>query len=130
MVKKATTILFLSLYLTYTTGCPELFKINALVAHFYETQKSESAISFSKFLVMHYITDDLNNKDNDGDSQLPFKSAQTGISNSVVLYISNANQPQLATQSVYIRKSGKLIAKYPFSDSDFICMIWHPPKYG
>ena len=50
-----------------------------LIQHFYETQKNDNNITFFHFLVMHYITDDLNDKDNNRDQQLPFKSNETCI---------------------------------------------------
>jgi exosortase/archaeosortase len=125
-----TAILLLFIYLFYTTGFNELLKINTLLQHYYETQKNDKALTFYHFLVMHYITDDLNDKDNDRDKQLPFKSLETVISNSTVLYIPYLNIQPLSAQSFTVSKSIKLITKDLFIDTDFKSIVWHPPKYS
>lgn len=125
-----TAILFLFIYLFYTTGFSELLKLNALVQHFYETQKNDKAVTFYHFLVMHYITDDLNDKDNDKDKQLPFKATETVIANSTVLYTQYLNMQPLAAQSFTVNKHVKLIVKDLFIDTDFNSIVWHPPKYS
>ena len=128
IVKKMTAILFLSLYLFYTTGFHELLKINTLVEHFHETQKNDSALTFYHFLVMHYITDDLNDKDNDRDRQLPFKSSETFISNSTVLYIPDLCIQPVTAQYSTINKTVKLIVRDMVVFTDFNSPVWHPPK--
>jgi hypothetical protein len=125
-----TAILFLFIYLVYTTGFNELLKLNALVQHFNETQKNDKAVTFYHFLVMHYITDDLNDKDNDQDKQLPFKSTETVITNSTVLYTPYLNMIPLTAQSFTVSKPVKLIVKDLFIDTDFNSTVWHPPKYS
>jgi hypothetical protein len=128
-VKKITAILFLSIYLFYTTGLHELLKINVLIEHFHETQKNDRALTFYHFLVMHYITDDLNDKDNDRDKQLPFKSTETFISNSTVLYTPDLSIQPLTAQYFTINKTVKLIVRDLFIVTDFNSPVWHPPKY-
>ncbi|MBK8787872.1 MAG: hypothetical protein IPN43_15590 [Chitinophagaceae bacterium] len=127
-MKKITAILFLSVYLLYTTGFHELLKINALVRHFHETQKNDSTVTFYHFLVMHYVTDDLNDTDNDRDKQLPFKSVNSFISNTSVFYIPDFNiQPQVV-KSASSGTPVKFIVKDLFIDTDFYSIVWHPPK--
>jgi hypothetical protein len=128
-VKKITAILFLSVYLFSATGFGELFKINILVKHFYETNNTGKRVDFFQFLIMHYVTDDLNNKDNDRDKQLPFKSPETYISNSSSLYTPlQFIQSSLTSQSFTINKADLFVAKDRFVIKDFKTLVWHPPK--
>jgi len=75
-VKKVAALFLLSIYLFSAIQLSELLKINVLLAHYHETEQHEPKISFFDFLVMHYVTDDGNSKDNDRDSQLPYKSGE------------------------------------------------------
>lgn len=128
-MKKITAILFLSVYLLSATELGELFKINTLVTHFYETNKTGKHVDFLSFLVMHYVTDDLNDKDNDSDKQLPFKSPETYFSNSSFLYTPlQFIQSSLTSQSVTVNKADLFVAKDCFVTKDFKTLVWHPPK--
>ena len=122
--------MFLSLYLFSATGFNELFKINALVQHFYETQKNDNTVTFLHFLTMHYITDDLNDKDNDRDNQLPFKSTETVLSNISLTYIPGQYISSLASQSFIINKKDFLTIKDLFIFTNYHTLIWHPPEYS
>jgi hypothetical protein len=112
----------------YTTAFNEILKINTLIEHFYETQKNDSTLTFYHFLVMHYVTDDLNDKDNDRDQQLPFKSADTHTSGNSIFYISNQNIQPMAARLFRVCEPVKIIAKDLFIDTDFDSIVWHPPK--
>jgi hypothetical protein len=130
-VKKVTAILFISVYLLSATEISELFKINTLVQHFYETNNTGKPVDFLHFLVMHYVTDDLNDKDNDRDRQLPFKSPETCFSNSTSLYIPfQFIQSSLAAQSFTVTKANLFGTKNDLVIIDFKNLIWHPPKYS
>jgi hypothetical protein len=128
-VKKITTIFFLFVYLLNAIELGELFKINTLVQHFYETNNTGKHVDFMSFLVMHYVTDDLNDKDNDRDKQLPFKSPETFFSNSTSLYTPlQFFQSSLVNQSITINKSDLFVAKDCYVIKDFKMVVWHPPK--
>lgn len=127
-MKKITAILFLSIYLLQTTGLHELLKINTLVQHFHETQKNDSAVTFYHFLVMHYVTDDLNDMDNERDKQLPFKSADTFISNAPGFYIPDFSEQPFIDKPAITDEPLNFIAKDLLIDTDFNCIVWHPPK--
>jgi hypothetical protein len=128
-VKKVTAILFLSVYLFSATGFGELFKINALIQHFYETNNIGKHVGFLHFLVMHYVTDDLNDTDNDRDRQLPFKSPETYFSNTTSLYTPfQFVQTSLTAQSFTINKADLLVAKDCIVIADFKMPVWHPPQ--
>jgi hypothetical protein len=117
-VKKVTAILFLSVYLFSTTGFGELFKINTLIQHFYETNNTGKHVGFLHFLVMHYVTDDLNDKDNDRDRQLPFKSPESYFSSTTSLYVPfQFVQTSLTAHSFTIPESDMFGVKYRLASS-------------
>ena len=127
-MKKPTAILFLSIYLFYATGFSELLKLNTLIDHFYETQQNDGTITFSQFLLMHYITDDHNDGDDERDRQLPFSSDDTHTSASTTFYFSNQNTQTLIARSFTMRKPAKMIVKDLFIETGFNAIVWHPPK--
>jgi hypothetical protein len=129
-VKKITAIFFLSLYLFSATGVRELLKINVLVQHFYETKKKDNTITFFNFLVMHYITGDLNDKDNSRDNQLPFKSTETCLLNASLTYIPGQYISPLALPSFAINKRDFSRVKELFIFTKCPILVWHPPKYS
>ena len=79
---------------------------------------------------MHYITDDLNSSDNERDSQMPFKSIETYISNSTFVCIPNLSLQQPAPRAFIISKTDRIITKDLVFDTDFNFIVWHPPKYS
>lgn len=127
-MKKAATIFLLSVYLLSATQLYELLKVNVLIEHFYETRQAEHrGVSFLEFLVMHYITDDGNNKDNDRDSQLPFKSHGSLVANSISTFILNKAE---AIVPVHVMAGKADFRNYcdPFVTSNFCSQVWNPPR--
>lgn len=119
----------LSIYLLAATKLNELFKLHVLIEHFQETKKEGNTITFLNFLVMHYLTDDLNDKDNDRDMQLPFKSNEIYISgsdtNGIPVYLAAA----LVTHTFTSNENYFIInlaGAFPLTDYHFT--VWHPPK--
>jgi len=110
------------------TGSYELFKINVLIEHFRETRLADKSVSFTQFLIMHYITDDGNDKDNDRDSQLPFKS------HSIITSSSSAFVLPVARGIIQIPSSSfrKDFSQYrdPILNSNFCDMVWNPPQFS
>jgi len=105
----------------------ELLKINVLLEHYEETKKHDGPVSFVHFLVMHYITDDGNNKDDDRDSQLPFKSHAGFIANNSSIVILNKSGEVSLTP---IGADKRVFGNYndPFIISNFCDRVWNPPK--
>jgi hypothetical protein len=126
-VKKFAAILFFSIYTISITGLYELLKINVLVEHYSETTKHDGPVSFTDFLIMHYLTDDGNNKDNDRDHQLPFKSTANCLANTISIVV-------LQKQEEGILKPASIENKKfynhpdPFIPSNFYNSVWNPPK--
>ncbi|HLO79615.1 MAG TPA: hypothetical protein VK166_01580 [Chitinophagaceae bacterium] len=65
----------LIIVLMNTASAGQLSKIPVLFSHFLEHHKLNNHIGFLDFLSMHYWGEDLNDKDQDRDMQLPFKSS-------------------------------------------------------
>lgn len=79
---------------------------------------------------MHYLTDDLNDEDNDRDMQLPFKSLTTNIFSTSIFCIPNLGSALFVTRVFTDREMYKKIAKNLLVIADFNYTIWHPPKYA
>jgi hypothetical protein len=129
-MKNITAILFLFIYLLPTNGIIELLKVNMLVKHFYETKREDNSVTFFHFLVMHYVTDDLNDKDNNRDRQLPFKSTETCSSPSTALYIPCKNAQLMTSCTFNPNKKIFFTKKGSFTLPSFHTPVWHPPKYA
>jgi len=127
-VKKITAILFLTMYLFYATGFSELLKLNTLIDHFHETKQNDSAITFSQFLLMHYITDDHNDRDDERDRQLPFRSTDTHTSGNSTFYFSSHNIQISSVRTFTVRKPAKMMVKDLLIETGFNAIVWHPPK--
>lgn len=80
---------------------------------------------------MHYLTDDLNDKDNDRDMQLPFKSAGTArVLNNVPAYLSGQYSPSVLQLFVIDERDPYLSLKDIFIITDFQSLVWHPPNFS
>ncbi len=123
-------ILFLSIYLCSGTGVNDLLKISTLISHYYETMQQDKTVSFSRFLVMHYITDDLNDKDNDQDKQMPFKSHELCLSNMALSYMPNYDIAAIIHPPFVTNKIDFSIANDPFALPKQHDLVWHPPNYS
>jgi hypothetical protein len=128
-VKKITAILLLSVYLFSATDAKELLKMNVVFDHFTETRATDKAVSFLHFLVMHYVTDDHNDKDNNRDMQLPFKSPDTCIANNSL--VSLHNQFASFTFNFFpVNERDFIIAEKTFVISNYQALVWHPPQFS
>jgi len=126
-VKKFAAILLFSIYSTSVTELYELLKINVLVEHYSETTKHDGPVSFIDFLSMHYLTDDGNNKDNDRDHQLPFKSAASYLANNISVGVLQKQEefvlkPVSSENKIFYNHSD------PFIPSHFYNSVWNPPR--
>lgn len=126
-VKKSAAIFLLSIYLLSAIQLDELLKINVLIAHFYETRQDDHHISFADFLVMHYITDDGNSRDNDRDCQLPFKSNSSVVANNFFTFILKRSE-EIVMTPVPANKVDFHHYSTPFITSNFSKLVWNPPK--
>lgn len=79
-MKKLVTILLTSLYLLGATEAYQLLKLPYLFSHYKTHQEIKKDISFSKFIDMHYFTNQTYDNDYQQDMQLPFKSSNRTVS--------------------------------------------------
>lgn len=129
-MRKITAILLLIIYLLSTNGVNELLKTGRLVQHFCETNSADRQVNIFQFLVMHYIGDDLNDKDNDQDMQLPFKSNELRISSNTVLPLPYRHIKILETPSKQVSHKILFLRNDILIENNFNVPIWHPPKYS
>ena len=126
-MKKFLPILLLVTFLSSVVNFRELIKVKMLVSHFQETCKQDPSISFFQFLVMHYITDDLNGQDNEQDMQLPFKSQGSCSDINLItdIVISCNSNPVLPNE---ICINTLLVPDIIFITMNCQYIIWHPPQ--
>lgn len=127
-VKKITVLFLLFIYLFSATDLKELLKINALANHFEETKQLDNSVSFLSFLVMHYITDDGNSKDNDTDKKLPFISHDVY---SITSFLSIPNQfVSLVYTSFPTIRNDFFVEDDSLIFTNYHALVWHPPQFS
>jgi hypothetical protein len=72
-MKDLISISLIIIYLLGNTEFGQIFNLPALLQHYEKDHTANNKISFVKFLVMHYCTDDGTTADDEQDSKLPFK---------------------------------------------------------
>lgn len=70
----------MSLYLLGATEAYQLLKLPILFEHYKTHKQFNAALSFSKFINMHYLTPQTYDQDYQQDMQLPFKSSNRTVS--------------------------------------------------
>ncbi|MBP6431153.1 MAG: hypothetical protein KA319_05250 [Ferruginibacter sp.] len=113
-----------------TNGLNELLKTGRLVQHFYVTNNNDRTVNVFQFLIMHYITDDVNDKDNAQDKQLPFKSDELPFSTCTILSIPYRHTQFLDLISIHVNKEVLFFGKNILIEDNFNIPVWHPPKYS
>ena len=126
-VKRICTIFFLTIYLFSATDSKEFFKLNVVIEHLHEHQRDDKSVSLLSFLIMHYVTDDSNQKDDDRDRSLPFKSADSHVATNSFVSIP-FNFIQCNFHFFIVNENDFLIVKTFFVLMDFYASIWHPPQ--
>lgn len=104
----------------------EMLKFNALLAHYEESKKQDAALTFSDFLLMHYVTDDNNSKDDSEDKQLPFASNLISFSLIGIPqgdFISDIKPVQLSQDEPVFIENSEILAS-----TNYLMHVWHPPK--
>ncbi|MGB4399954.1 MAG: hypothetical protein WBJ10_11335 [Daejeonella sp.] len=124
-MKKSAILVSIFIYLSATTCIGELFKAPILMTHFIEHRADDSSITFYQFIYQHYQDDDGNDKDNDRDSQLPFKSQDNSHSNTgVPLFINKIRFAPVSAISLVERSQ----YREPNIPSPHLLRVWQPPK--
>ncbi len=126
-MKKYATLFIAFIYLFSATGLKELAKVNVVIEHFSEHHQKDTSITFLHFLIMHYITDDSNDKDDITDNQLPFKSPQTTVGTMVWLADNNYTS-SISFHPLMMSKNTYAAFMDFFVVSNFHSLVWHPPQ--
>jgi hypothetical protein len=120
----------LFIYLCATTCLGELLKAPVLFSHFIEHQADNKAITFYTFIYQHYQDDDGNDQDNDRDSQLPFKSADSlngqGNPTGVPVQLTKLRFFPFSETSTL----GVMNYQEPDISSPYLSRFWQPPKFS
>lgn len=126
-MKKALAILLMSLYLLGATEAYQLLKVPYLFEHYKTHQQITKGLSFSKFIDMHYFTNQTYDSDYQQDMQLPFKSSNRAVSllNFVSLFI-----PKQGIQPLIIAEDSKVYTNFQDEkhSSNALKNIFQPPK--
>ena len=128
-MKKHFAIFLLSIYLFSATDVKELLKINVVISHYGEHQKKDMSITFFRFLLMHYVTDDNNSKDNDRDRQLPFKSAGTLAANNSTVSVTSPIASVVFQSDASIDNNFLIVDDF-FIITSYHAIVWHPPQFS
>jgi hypothetical protein len=108
------------------TDAVQFIKFPLLTSHYLEHKSVSQNLSFFDFLMMHYASDDNNDKDEERDMQLPFKV----IHQSYFSLFSFSIHHNFKLSDIIICTQCQPFA---LSDEDtdyshFISTIWQPPK--
>jgi hypothetical protein len=122
VLRKASTILFLSIYMLSATEISQVFKLPKLIEHVRVHQ-----LSLWEFLSMHYGQGNVFDTDYNEDMKLPFKTE-----NNTVALTGSAYYPLLFTVSIVVpteftEKNTYFITEQ-FILSNYLSNIWQPPK--
>ena len=119
--------MLLFFYLGSLTELHQLVKIPVLVEHYNEHLQKDKAISFWKFLSMHYAGHDHNDNDTERDHQLPFKSHESCVS-PVIAAAFHDNQKTITFQKPVDELKHYSQLAVQFSTTGALDSIWQPPK--
>jgi hypothetical protein len=121
-LRKAITILFLSIYLLSATEISQLLKLPKLIEHVKAHQ-----LSLWEFLCIHYGQGNVFDADYNEDMKLPFKAE-----NNTVALTSSAYYPLLSTVSISVPAEfpvkNSFAVTEQFVHSSYLSNIWQPPK--
>jgi hypothetical protein len=124
-VKRFSAILLLSVTLFAQTELHQLFNLRILFQHFAEHQQEKKDISIVDFIVLHYFSGSLKDKDYEKDMQLPFKAVDCAYAASIALIpaqFTTVTEPVVFTTLKYSALKNNNIPSSHSAD------IWQPPK--
>ncbi|MFM1930178.1 MAG: hypothetical protein RL387_1506 [Bacteroidota bacterium] len=126
-MKRFVTILLMSLYLLGATEAYQLLKVPYLVEHYKTHKQYNDGLSFSKFIDMHYFTNQTYDSDYQQDMQLPFKSSNRTVSllNFVSLFIPKQSVQPLI---VFSESNNYILLDDEKHLSNALKNIFQPPK--
>lgn len=97
-----------------------------LVEHYVEHQQRNSNLTFSDFLAMHYLDNDINDNDEERDRQLPFKNIDHHVSHFV--FIPNQNRNHTPNVNIVPEDSRtKIISANNLRHNPHLGALFRPP---
>jgi hypothetical protein len=126
-VKQIIVLCLLLIHFASIFGVAEMKKLTVMMEHYNETVHQQGAISFSDFVMMHYVTDDGTFEDDARDSQLPFKSSTANTIHLLAYCLPirlmdwGLKPSSVEEGRTYAYDIQKLI-------TSFIANIWQPPQ--
>lgn len=122
-MKRALSIVLLSVYVFSSTEMHQLLKVPVLVMHFIEHKQLSGSLTFVEFISVHYSTDVTHDAH---DHELPFKdfdhcvTVQTIVMPSSKIEIQSHLVPETKTVHTSFYK--------PSIPSSHLSEIWQPPR--
>lgn len=83
-MRRTTSIAFILLYLLAFTECHQLVRFPKLLQHFRQHCAADPEMNFEKFIKIHYLSPKTITDDFRQDQQLPFRSVDCHMLNTVV----------------------------------------------
>ena len=125
-MKKIIAIFFLVIFATSAIHANEVLKLPKLFSHFVKHKSETPAMSFSTFIMLHYIEGHGMDADHSQDMQLPFKTMHYTTAGVVLNFpepfIGNVKPPTYLLQKKFKAEC------LPLPVSNFTKNIWQPPR--
>lgn len=125
--RKISALIFFTVYLFTASAAIELFKMPALISHYYGHREENKSITLSTFLMQHYYYEDGTDKDAEDDNKLPFKSLENAASVSFIS-LSPPNLPECITDTKEEARNLSGIYTNRFRSIQYLNSIWQPPR--
>ena len=124
-MRKATSILFLLIYLAASTELHQILHLPVFFEHYGEHRQSNPTIDLVDFIVIHYFSGAYSDPDFGRDQQLPFKANCPEVS--ISLAMPPEDFPE-AKARVFSLSTNGILYKPLFNASSFHFAIWQPPR--
>ncbi|MEI6312346.1 MAG: hypothetical protein WCP57_08815 [Bacteroidota bacterium] len=125
-MKKVIAYSMFFIYFLSLMGWQEVCKYSYLQKHYQISKLEDQNLSFAKFVIMHYITDDHNNNDDAQDKQLPFKSHTQTFTDNITFNIHQILAFSFESGYALCTNYSSFKVK-PYLPIIYIS-IWNPPK--
>lgn len=128
-MKRMFSIVFVILYLISTSAYLDVLKLPLLVEHFLDHKKSNTTLSFSDFLELHYSGETINHTHSakkNPHEELPFHQQTTTnlvVAQPILLDFFMKSHFQIADKKTITDKTNS------FTDTLYLCSIWQPPRF-
>lgn len=119
-------LLVIACLLLGRTELHQLIRLPHLVHHFFDHQAEQPDLSLVDFLVMHYLSGDVEDADFAQDERLPFRSHDDLFAHSVTLdlFVVPEVLPLLDGTAIELKPT----YAPPAVNAGSLCEVWQPPK--